>query len=47
MKIDKDKLQLTVNQSPIAEWIQQQLEQKKQKRQIEDKKLSNSHGFKL
>ena len=47
LKISKDKLQLTVNQSPIAEWVQQQLGRKNQKRQIEDQKLSNSHGFKL
>ena len=47
VKIAKDKLQLTVEQSPIVQWIQQQLEQKKKEQLIEEQKVSNCHGFKM
>lgn len=47
IKDGKDKLLLTVEQCHIAEWIQQQLKQKSQKQQIEEKILSNSQHFKL
>ena len=47
VKIAKDKLQLTVEQSPIVQWIQQQLEQKKKEHLIEEQKVSNCHGFKM
>ena len=46
-KIGKDKLQLTIEQTPIAEWIQQQLERKNQERLVEQQKVSNSRGFHL
>ena len=47
IKIAKDKLQLTVEQSPIVQWIQQQLEHNKQERLIEEQKRSNHRGFHL
>lgn len=47
VKIAKDKLQLTVEQSPIVQWIKQQLERTKQEQQIEKQKMSNHHGFHL
>ena len=47
LKDGKDKLLLTVEQCPIAEWIQQQLKRNSQKQQIEEKNLSNSQHFKL
>lgn len=47
VKMAKDKLQLTVEQSPIVQWIKQQLERTKQVRQIEEQKMSNHHGFHL
>ena len=47
IKDGKNKLLLTVEQCPIAEWIQQQLKQNSQKQQIEEKILSNSQHFKL
>ena len=46
VKIAKDKLQLTVEQSPIVKWIQQQLECNKNKKIVEEKVL-NHHGFHL
>ena len=46
-KIGKDKLQLTVEQTPIAEWIQQLLERKNHEHLIEQQKISNSRGFHL
>lgn len=46
VRIAKDKLQLTVEQSPIAQWIQQQLECNKNKKIVEEKVL-NHHGFHL
>jgi hypothetical protein len=47
IKIAKNKLQLTVEQSPIVQWIQQQLELNKQERPIEEQKMSNRRGFHL
>lgn len=47
LKDGKDKLLLTVEQCPIAEWIQQQQKRNSQKQQIEEKNLSNSQHFKL
>ena len=47
LKIGKDKLQLTVEQTPIAEWIQQLLERKNHEHLIEQQKISNSCGFHL
>ena len=46
-KIGKDKLQLTVEQTPIAEWIQQLLERKNHEHLIEQQKISNSRAFHL
>ena len=46
IRIAKDKLQLTVEQSPIVQWIQQQLECNKNKKIVEEKVL-NHHGFHL
>lgn len=46
-KIGKDKLQLTVEQTPIAEWIQQLLERKNNEQLIEQQKISNNRGFHL
>ena len=43
VKMAKDKLQLTVEQSPIVQWIQQQLVNKK--RVTEDQETSNRRGF--
>lgn len=45
VKMAKDKLQLTVEQSPIVQWIQQQLVNKK--RVTEDQETSNRRGFHL
>ena len=45
-RIAKDRLQLTVEQSPIVLWIQQQLERNQNKKIIEEK-VSNHHGFHL
>ena len=47
VRIAKDKLQLTVEQSPIVQWIQQQLEYNKQEKMTRDKKLSDRRGFHL
>ena len=47
VKMAKDKLQLTVEQSPIIQWIQQQLEHNKQERFIDEQKVSNHRGFHL
>lgn len=47
IRIAKDKLQLTVEQSPIVQWIQQQLEHNKQERFIDEQKVSNHRGFHL
>ena len=45
VKMAKDNLQLTVEQSPIIQWIQQQLVNKK--RVTEDQETSNRRGFHL
>ena len=45
IRIAKDNLQLTVEQSPIIQWIQQQLVNKK--RVTEDQENSNRRGFHL
>ena len=45
IRIAKDNLQLTVEQSPIIQWIQQQLVNKK--RVTEDQETSNRRGFHL
>ena len=46
-RIAKDRLQLTVEQSPIVLWIQQQLERCKKEKIVEEQKMSNHHGFHL
>lgn len=43
IKISKDKLQLTVEQSPVVKWIQQQLDHKK----VEEQTISHHRGFHL
>ena len=47
IRIAKDKLQLTVERSPIVQWIQLQLEHNKQERFIDEQKISNHRGFHL
>ena len=47
VKMAKDKLQLTVEQSPIIQWIQQQLERNKKEQLAEEQKVSNRRGFHL
>ena len=47
IKMAKDKLQLTVEQSPIVQWVQQQLERNKQERLSEEQKTSKQRGFHL
>jgi len=47
VRIAKDKLQLTVEQSPIVQWIQQQLERNKKEQCIEKQKVSNHPRFHL
>jgi len=47
IRMAKDKLQLTVEQSPIAQWIQQQLERNKKEQCIEKQKVSNHPRFHL
>ena len=47
VKMAKDKLQLTVEQSPIVQWIQQQLERDKREHNIEEMKKTNQQGFHL
>lgn len=44
-RIAKDKLQLTVEQSPIVQWIQQQMKHENQERREQDK--AYKHGFHL
>ena len=46
IRMAKDRLQLTIEQSPIVQWIQQQLECNKNKKIVEEKVL-NHHGFHL
>ena len=45
IKIAKDKLQLTVEQSPIVQWIQQRLQFEKQEHQ--EQKATRNRGFHL
>ena len=45
IRMTKDKLQLTVEQSPIVQWIQQQLKHEKQERQ--EQEVPHSRGFHL
>lgn len=45
IKMAKDKLQLTVEQSPIAQWLQQQIEIKKRERQ--EQEATHRRGFHL
>ena len=45
IKIAKDKLQLTVEQSPITQWIQQRLQFEKQERQ--ERETTRNRGFHL
>ena len=47
VKMAKNKLQLTVEQSPIVQWIQQQLERNKKEQSVEEQKMSNHRGFHL
>ena len=47
VRIAKDKLQLTVEHSPIAQWIQQQLERNKKEQCIEKQKVSNHPKYHL
>ena len=47
IKMSKNKLQLTVDQSPIVQWIQQQLERNKKEQSVEELKVSNHRGFHL
>ena len=47
IRMAKDKLQLTVEQSPIVQWIQQQFERNKQERLSEEQKTSKHRGFHL
>ena len=45
VKIAKDKMQLTVEQSPIVQWIQQQLKREQQERH--EQKQTHKQGFHL
>ena len=45
IRMAKDKLQLTVEKSPIVQWIQQQLKREHQEQQ--EQKLSHKQGFHL
>jgi hypothetical protein len=47
VKLAKNKLQLTVEQSPIGQWIQQQLERNKREQSVKEQKVSNRQGFHL
>ena len=47
VKMAKNKLQLTVEQSPVVQWIQQQLERNKKEQSVEEQKMSNHRGFHL
>lgn len=47
IRIAKDKLQLTVEQSPIVQWIHQQLECKKKEQLVEEQKVSKHHEYHL
>jgi hypothetical protein len=45
IRIAKDKLQLTVDHSPIVQWIQQQLERNKKEKLVEEQKVPKRHGY--
>jgi hypothetical protein len=45
VRIAKDKLQLTVDHSPIVQWIQQQLERNKKEKLVEEQKVPKRHGY--
>ena len=47
VKMAKNKLQLTVEQSPIVQWVQQQLERNKREQSVKEQKVSNHQGFHL
>ena len=47
VRIAKDKLQLTVEQSPIVQWIQKQLKCNTQKQQTEEQKIAGHRGWHL
>lgn len=47
VKMAKNKLQLTIDQSPIVLWIQQQLEHSKKVQPVEEQKQLNRRGFHL
>lgn len=45
IRMAKDKLQLTVEQSPIIQWIQSQVKSNKNQQVTEDQNTSNRRGF--
>ena len=45
IRMAKDRLQLTIEQSPIVQWIQQQLENNKKEKLVKEQNISNHHGF--
>ena len=47
IRIAKDKLQLTVEQSPIVQWIHQQKKKKKKEQLVEEQKVSKHHEYHL
>ena len=47
VKMAKDKLQLTIEQSPIVYWIQQQLKCNTQQQQTEEQKIAGHRGWHL
>ena len=47
VKITKDKLQLTIEHSPIVYWIQQQLKCNTQQQQTEEQKIAGHRGWHL
>jgi hypothetical protein len=47
IRMAKDKLQLTVEQSPIIQWIQQQLAWNNEERKMKKQNTSNHRGFHL
>ena len=47
VRIAKDKLQLTVEQSPIVQWVQKQLERNKKEECIEKQEATNHQKYHL
>ena len=47
VRMAKDKLQLTIEQSPIIQWIQSQVKSNKNLQVTEDHNTSNRRGFHL